>query len=137
MTVPGFPNFFMVYGPEHQPRRELDPVDDRVPDRATSARPRPRSPTELSRVEVRPEVAERYDHEMQERLSQSVWTSGCASWYQTPGGRVTTNWPGQVREYRERTETFELADHRCTREPVRRLRRLAPEGVGTVCKRDY
>ena len=54
---------------------------------------------------------------MQERLADSVWTSGCASWYQTPGGRVTTNWPGQVREYRERTETFEPADY------------LGPEGA--------
>ena len=57
------------------------------------------------------EVADRYDKEMQERLGDSVWASGCSSWYQTTGGRITTNWPGLVKEYRERTATFEPADY--------------------------
>ena len=114
LSVPGFPNFFMVYGPNTNLGGSsilsmIECQTGYLGQVAALLRS-----GEASSVEVRREVAERYDHEMQERLSQSVWTSGCASWYQTPSGRVTTNWPGQVREYRERTETFEPADYVCT-----------------------
>ena len=110
MTVPGFPNFFMIYGPNTNLGGSsiLSMIECQTGYVGQAAAALAGGVRE---VEVRADVAERFDHEMQERLSQSVWTSGCASWYQTPGGRVTTNWPGQVREYRERTETFELADY--------------------------
>jgi cation diffusion facilitator CzcD-associated flavoprotein CzcO len=110
MTVPGFPNFAMVYGPNTNLGGSsiLSMIECQTGYIGQAAEALAGG---LDRVEVRTDVAERYDHEMQERLSQSVWTSGCASWYQTPGGRVTTNWPGQVREYRERTAAFELADY--------------------------
>ena len=45
-------------------------------------------------VDVRPDVAEAYDAEIQDRLSGSAW-AGCDSWY-VDGGRITTNWPGLV-----------------------------------------
>ena len=72
-------------------------------------------------VEVRRDVADRYDAEIQDRLSRSVWATGCSSWYQSPNGRVTTNWPGQVQEYRERTADLDLADFG-----------LSPARTGTV-----
>ena len=111
ITVPGFPNFFMVYGPNtnlggssvlSMIECQTSYIGQAVALLADGA---------VTAVEVRREVSEQFDREMQERLAGSVWTSGCASWYQTPGGRVTTNWPGQVREYRERTAMFEPADH--------------------------
>ena len=118
MTVPGFPNFFLVYGPNTNLGGSsiLSMIECQTGYLGQAASML--ADGGVTRVEVRPEVAERFDHEMQERLADSVWTSGCASWYQTPGGRVTTNWPGQVREYRERTETFEPADHLTATEPA-------------------
>ena len=56
-------------------------------------------------------MSEHYDYEMQERLGDSVWAGDCSSWYRTSAGRITTNWPGLVKEYRERTSTFEPADY--------------------------
>ena len=52
-------------------------------------------------VAVRPEVADAYDEEMQTRLASSSW-SGCSTWY-VDGPRITTNWPGLVAEYQQRT----------------------------------
>jgi cation diffusion facilitator CzcD-associated flavoprotein CzcO len=111
VTVPGFPNFFVMYGPntnlggssilqmlEGQAGYVGQAVDLLLAGR-------------LGPVEVRPEVAEHYDHEMQERLGDSVWAADCHSWYRTSSGRITTNWPGLVKEYRERTATFEPADY--------------------------
>ncbi|MFN3603004.1 MAG: flavin-containing monooxygenase, partial [Dietzia sp.] len=109
MTVPGFPNLFLIYGPntnlggssiismmEAQAGYLVEAVRSLAEGRAAV-------------LDVRREVADRFDAEMQERLGQTVW-SGCESWYREPGGRVTTNWPGLVAEYQRRAAGFELDD---------------------------
>ncbi len=111
VTVPGFPNFFVMYGPNtnlggssilQMLEGQAGYVGQAVDLLAAG---------HLDSVEVRPDAAEHYDHEMQERLGDSVWSGECHSWYRTDTGRITTNWPGLVREYRERTATFEPADY--------------------------
>ncbi|WP_406641901.1 flavin-containing monooxygenase [Amycolatopsis sp. WGS_07] len=110
MTVPGFPNMFCVYGPntnlgagsiiymiERQARYLRQAVEH-------LARP------DVASLEVRAEVEERYDREVQARLSHSVW-SGCTSWYRQENGRVSTNWPGLVTEYDRRTRALDPADY--------------------------
>jgi cation diffusion facilitator CzcD-associated flavoprotein CzcO len=98
--VPGFPNLFCVYGPNtnlggssiigmmEAQARWITQVVRRIADSESRA------------FEVRPEVAEAYDREMQTRLGESVWAA-CDNWYKD-GGRITTNWPGRVGEYRDR-----------------------------------
>jgi len=111
MAVSGFPNFFMLYGPntnlgsgsiiymlESQIRYVLEAV------RALSSNGR-------AYLDVRPEVQREFDEEMQRRLGDSVWSS-CSSWYRTASGRVTNNWPGYMSEYRRRTRRLEPADYR-------------------------
>ena len=108
ITVPGFPNLFCVYGPntnlggssiigmlEAQSAWIAEVVG-----RMTA--------TNLATVEVRRDVADRFDREMQGRLSDSVW-AGCDSWYRD-GRRITTNWPGLVAEYQERLATVDWSD---------------------------
>ncbi len=58
--------------------------------------------------EVRPEVFEAYDREMQTRLGDSVWAS-CDSWYRD-GARITTNWPGMVAEYQARLREVDWSE---------------------------
>ena len=107
MTVPGFPRLFLVYGPhtnlggnsivgmlEAQARYIVQAV---------------RAVADGARLDVRREVAERFDDEMQERGRGTVWAA-CSSWYRGPGGRVVTNWPGLVQEYVDRTARLDLAD---------------------------
>ena len=53
-------------------------------------------------------MAGRYDREMQSRLGRSAWAD-CESWYKD-GGRITTNWPGLVGEYRDRLAQVEWGD---------------------------
>jgi cation diffusion facilitator CzcD-associated flavoprotein CzcO len=109
IAVPGFPNMFLMYGPntntgntsvvyfhEAQARYIVQAV------RAIAA---------AGPLEVRAEVAAAFDAEMQRRLSGSVW-SGCTSWYRTEAGRVVTNWPGQAAEYAARTARLDRADYR-------------------------
>ncbi|HEY6409202.1 MAG TPA: hypothetical protein VIY29_17205, partial [Ktedonobacteraceae bacterium] len=44
--------------------------------------------------------------EMQKRMQDTVWTSGCKSWYLDANGHNTTLWPGFTFEYRRRTRHF-------------------------------
>lgn len=108
MAVPGFPNMFLVYGPntntgntsvvyfhEAQARYIVQVVRTLAAGAAS--------------LEVRREVADRYDAEVQSRLAGSVWTA-CRNWYRLPSGRVVTNWPGMAGEYRRRTARLRLTD---------------------------
>jgi hypothetical protein len=49
---------------------------------------------------------------MQERLSSSVWNSGCSSWYLDRNGRNSIQWPGFTFEFRRRTRRFDAVDYR-------------------------
>jgi cation diffusion facilitator CzcD-associated flavoprotein CzcO len=110
ITVPGFPNAFIVYGPNtNLGGSSIISMIECQTGYLGQAVDALRS-GDAAHLEVRRDVADRYDSEMQQRLSRSVWATGCSSWYQTPGGRITTNWPGQVQEYRERTADLDLDD---------------------------
>lgn len=61
-------------------------------------------------LEVREDIEERYNSDLQARLEGMVWNSVADSWYKS-GGRITNNWPGSVGEYRKLTRTFEAADY--------------------------
>jgi len=108
LTVPGFPNLFLVYGPNtnlggssiiamlEAQAGWIAQVARRVQD------------GRAHRVAVRRDVWEAYDAEMQARLGSGIW-SGCDSWYRD-GRRITTNWPGLVAEYRDRTAHVDWSD---------------------------
>ncbi len=117
ISVPGFPNLFLMYGPntnlgagsiiymlECQMRYVVDAVR-RLRDR------------ELAWIDVREGPHRAFAEEMQRRLAGSVWTS-CDSWYRTPSGRVTNNWPGLMTEYRARTARLQPSHYRACRREV-------------------
>jgi cation diffusion facilitator CzcD-associated flavoprotein CzcO len=93
-ALPGFPNLFVVAGPntgightslvvmiEAQLRYIADAVRLMTGRRARS-------------VEVRTEALDRWNHDLQRRMRRTVWsTGGCASWYQDAAGRNPTLWP--------------------------------------------
>ncbi len=106
--VPGFPNLFCVYGPNTNLGGSS--IIAMMEAQATWIAQVVRRIADSDRrsFEVRPEAADAYDREMQDRLRDSVW-AGCDNWYRD-GGRITTNWPGLVGEYRDRLASVEWAD---------------------------
>ncbi len=110
LSVPGFPNFFCIYGPNTNlggssiiaMMEAQAGYVGQVAGRIADGGPRV--------VAVRPDVAEAYDAEMQSRLATSAW-AGCDSWY-VDGQRITTNWPGLVAEYQRRTARVDWAELR-------------------------
>jgi cation diffusion facilitator CzcD-associated flavoprotein CzcO len=107
LTVPGFPDLFLVYGPNTNLGGSS--ILGMIEAQAGYVRQAVERVAGGAVLDVRPEVAERFDAEVQARLRDSVW-SGCTSWYRTEGGRVVTNWPGLVREYAARTAVLDPAD---------------------------
>ncbi len=108
MTVPDFPNLFLMYGPNTN--LGSGSIVYMLERQARYIRQAVAVLAGWSTVEVRSEVASRFDAEVQSRLARSAWT-GCRSWYRTSSGRVTTNWPGLVSEYDSRTRTLDLRDY--------------------------
>ena len=61
----------------------------------------------MQTVEVRPEVQEAYNRELQARMPGTVWSSGCSSWYLDANGNNATIWPDFTWRFRQRTRRFE------------------------------
>jgi cation diffusion facilitator CzcD-associated flavoprotein CzcO/acetyl esterase/lipase len=109
MTVAGFPNLFIMYGPNtnlgsgsiiFQLESQMSYILDAVRKLQSGG----------GWLSVRPEVQASFDREIQKRLSTSVWQTGCNNWYLDEDGRNTNNWPGFTLEYRRRTRRLDLDD---------------------------
>jgi hypothetical protein len=70
---------------------------------------------DLKAVEVRADAQVRYNSRLHRRLENTVWATGCTSWYRTRAGKNTTLWPGFTFEYRLRTGRFDAANYQVVR----------------------
>jgi cation diffusion facilitator CzcD-associated flavoprotein CzcO len=98
VTTSGFPNLFMLYGPNTNNGSILTMIEyqtDYVIGWLT------RMVGEgLAWIDVRPEPMERYNDELQEGIAGvTVWHAGCNGYYRTPTGRVVTQWPYSMSEF--------------------------------------
>ena len=100
ITVPGFPNLFLVHGPNtalragsviHMIECQAGYVRQAIGRLASGART----------LAVRPETADAFDREMQERLGAGP-------------ARSVTDWPGTMREYERRTAHFDDDEYLAT-----------------------
>ena len=63
----------------------------------------------LAAMEVRRITMDEYNHALQHDLDGvEVWNAACNGYYRGPSGRIVTQWPHSMTEYRERT----ARDHR-------------------------
>jgi cation diffusion facilitator CzcD-associated flavoprotein CzcO len=107
VTVAGFPNFFMLYGPntnlghnsiiamlECQYGYVLQGLET-IKEKAAA-------------LAVRPEAQERFNTELQAELADSSFAGNCNSWYKTADGKITNNWSGSVEDYKAATARLDL-----------------------------
>jgi cation diffusion facilitator CzcD-associated flavoprotein CzcO len=112
ITVAGFPNYFMLLGPNtglgHNSIIAMIEVQVRhVLDCLEALRGGARA------IEVRPEAQARFLDWIRTRLADSIWqTGGCRSWYLDAQGRNTTLWPDSVMAYRRSARRARMADYR-------------------------
>ena len=111
-AIAGFPNFFMIVGPntglghssmvfmiESQVSHVMSCIDTLKKRSARS-------------LVVLDDVQRRYNDRLQADLKESVWSSGCSSWYQTRSGKITTLWPGFTFTFRRLARRMRAAEYR-------------------------
>jgi cation diffusion facilitator CzcD-associated flavoprotein CzcO len=110
LTVAGFPNMFMLYGPNTNlgAGSIVTMLESQIGYVVEAMQEVQRSGARW--IEVRQETQSAFNREVQERLQHTVWTAGCKSWYRTESGKVVNNWAGFVTEYRRRTRRPDPAD---------------------------
>jgi cation diffusion facilitator CzcD-associated flavoprotein CzcO len=103
ITTSGFPNLFMLYGPNTNNGSILTMIESQVD---YALRQIERIAGEgLAWIDVRPEPMERYNDEIQQAIARvEVWQADCNGYYRSPSGRIVTQWPYSMSAFRERTE---------------------------------
>jgi cation diffusion facilitator CzcD-associated flavoprotein CzcO len=116
ITISGFPNLFLLMGPNtglgHNSMIFMIEAQARYAASAVAAL-RDRA---LAFIDVRPDVERAFRAELARKMKNTVWTTGCSSWYQTPTGEVFL-WPSATIDYWWRTRRLDLDDY-----DARRLR---------------
>jgi cation diffusion facilitator CzcD-associated flavoprotein CzcO len=113
ITTAGFPNLFMVYGPNTNNGSILTMIESQV-DYALQQIERIANEN-LACIDVRREPMERYNEEIQRAIGNvEVWQADCHGYYRSPSGRVVTQWPYSMTEFQKRTaqadaDVFEVA----------------------------
>ena len=101
MSTSGFPNLFMLYGPNTNNGSILTMLEAQV---GYALRQVQRIADEsLAWIDVLPEPMARFNDEVQEAISNvKVWNAGCTGYYRTPSGRVVTQWPYSMSDFATR-----------------------------------
>ncbi|WP_240772218.1 NAD(P)/FAD-dependent oxidoreductase [Nocardia sp. CS682] len=115
MTVAGFPNFFMIMGPNSGGGAQsiLFLIESQV--RYIVKCLRMMEDRGSTRLEVRDEVQREFNTWLHGKLDKSVWVSGgCHSWFLDHTGRNRQSWPGTGTSYWRATrepkaDAFELS----------------------------
>jgi len=110
ITHTGFPNFFMMYGPntnlghnsiivmiEAQTRYILSCLENLKRNNAKT-------------LDVKAPVQKDYNAWLQKRMENKVWNAVDHSWYKIQG-KVTNNWVGRTAEYRKITREMKPGDY--------------------------
>ena len=66
-------------------------------------------------LDVKPEAQEAYNAGIQQKMTGTVWASGCQSWYLDSRGKNTTIWPALTVTYRNATKRVNPADYAIVR----------------------
>ncbi len=106
-AVPGFPNLFLLLGPNtglgHSSMVYMIETQIEHVLRALAAMDDGAAAT----IEVRAEVAEAYNRELDGRMRGTVWESGCSSFYVDATGRNSVLWPDWTWRFRRRATRFD------------------------------
>ncbi len=110
--VRGFPNLFLITGPNTQASGSIIGVIEaqtryvaRLMDLADRMR--------AGAVSVSDAAQQTYDAKLSRMMARSVWeVGGCESWYKVGGtGRVAVKWPGNLAEFEQMLEVVRPDDY--------------------------
>ncbi|WP_433334109.1 flavin-containing monooxygenase [Spirillospora sp. CA-294931] len=113
-TIPGFPNFFMLLGPNTGLGHNSVVFMIEVQIQHVLSCLRLMQEKGATAIEPKPHALRRFNDRMHRRLRRSVWSEGgCESWYLDSTGVNRTLWPGHTFEFwagsrKAKPEDYEL-----------------------------
>jgi cation diffusion facilitator CzcD-associated flavoprotein CzcO len=109
MAVSGFPNFFMLYGPNTNLGHNSIVFMVECQTRYVARLIEELSKDQVRYLDVSRDSMNRFNQAIQEKLSRTVWNANCTNWYTTAEGKQTNNWPYFTLDYwwRTREPNFE------------------------------
>jgi cation diffusion facilitator CzcD-associated flavoprotein CzcO len=117
LSVPGFPNMFLLYGPNTNggSGSVVNTLECGIGHVLAALGEMERA--EASRIEVSRAAAADFDRDLRAALAGTVWQSGCSNWYVDENGNDPNNWPWTWTAYHRRTRdlapgAYELAGSR-------------------------
>jgi cation diffusion facilitator CzcD-associated flavoprotein CzcO len=112
MTVAGFPNWFVMMGPNTGPGHTsvLVYTEAQISYTLQAIRRMIADPS-IRYVDVRQDVQDAYNRGLQGRMKHMVWSTGCSSWYLSPSGENHSLYPGLASEYVLRARTFKPSEY--------------------------
>ena len=111
MAVPGYPNFFMLYGPNTNVGSNsvifMLEAQAHYIVRALKYMRR----KDKSYIEVRTEVMQRFLTKIDTWMQGTVWLTRCSNYFRAANGRVVTQWPRSARDFWGLTRWFRPGDY--------------------------
>lgn len=112
VAVSGFPNLYFTFGPNSGPghssalvymEAQIDYIVESIGLLQHGG---------WKALDVRADVQDRYNRDIQRRLESTTWNSGCQSWYLTDDGFNATMFPGFATQYVNQLKHVDLQDYR-------------------------
>jgi cation diffusion facilitator CzcD-associated flavoprotein CzcO len=92
VTTAGFPNLFMLYGPNTNADSIITMIEYQVDHVLRQIQRIAREG--LAWIDVKPEPMAEYNAEIQRELETfEMWQAGCSDYYRAESGRIVTQWP--------------------------------------------
>jgi cation diffusion facilitator CzcD-associated flavoprotein CzcO len=126
VSVPGFPNMFLLYGPNTNggTGSVIYTIEAAVEHLIGALGQLERA--DARRIELRRQTAEAFDRELRAALSGTVWHTGCTNWYVDENGNDPNQWPWLWSTYRRRAARIQPGDYEVsTAAPERERERTA------------
>ena len=111
MSVAEFPNFFMMYGPNTNLSGSIIyMLENQARYIAKCIKLLKRKKARA--MHVKEDIQKQFNDELKAQLSKTVLVhENCRSYFQAENGRITTNWPGLMLNYRWRTRRVRKLDY--------------------------
>ena len=106
LMTSGFPNLFMMYGPNTNNGSLLYMLERQADFIVAQLKLMDRE--RADRIDIRRDVQAAYNTALQADLDKvGVWQASCSNYYRTETGRIVTQWPHTMAEYRRRCEAVD------------------------------
>jgi cation diffusion facilitator CzcD-associated flavoprotein CzcO len=115
MTVSGFPNWFILMGPNTGPGHTSVLVYTETQIRYAIQAILRMETEGIQWFDVKQDVQDAYNEGIQRRMPYTSWSSGCNSWYLSEGGANNALFPGLASEYVLRARRFRPSEYESAR----------------------